>query len=240
MLLQTNSYIVPREKREAHSRLLRKFRQVLLRLGCDHFEVYEQVGSNWSPGDATGRYVQIMRFRDRQHQQSVHAAEQTDPAAQAVIREFCSLINFPYQQQQGLFATGFYQSAIPIASARRPPDQPKRAAPVATPPPEAPEPAAGPQAAMDPIEPSDIPHENSAEMDPIVEVEDAAATEDSAEDCLEGLVSPATEPAEFVSGEIDDVDAPETDSDAGDERIDFDIDDSSEEPTDDDRYSASR
>lgn len=118
MLLQTNSYIVPREKRSEHARLLRKFRHTLLRLGCDHFEVYEQVGANWSGNEATGRFVQIMRFRDRKHQQQIQAAERQDPVAQQLIAEFCALINFPYQQQQGLFAVGFYRSALPIASPR--------------------------------------------------------------------------------------------------------------------------
>jgi hypothetical protein len=112
MLLQTNSYIVPRDKRMEHARLLRRFRQTLLRLGCDHFEVYEQVGTNWNTGETTGRFVQIMRFRDRKHQLGVQAAERSDPTAQALVREFCELINFPYQQQQGLFAVGFYTSFL--------------------------------------------------------------------------------------------------------------------------------
>ncbi len=115
MLLQTNSYIVPKDKRIEHSRLMRRFREALLRLGCDHFEVYEQVGTNWTNGETTGRFVQIMRFRDRQHQRTVQAMERSDQAAQALISEFCELINFPYQQQHGLFAVGFYQSTLPIA-----------------------------------------------------------------------------------------------------------------------------
>ncbi len=110
MLLQTNSYIVPRDKRVEHARLLRRFRQTLLRLGCDHFEVYEQTGANWSSGDNSGRFVQIMRFQDRKQQLAVQNAERTDPAAQALLKEFCELINLPYQQQQGLFAVGFYTS----------------------------------------------------------------------------------------------------------------------------------
>lgn len=118
MLLQTNSYIVPKEKRAEHARLIRRFRQTLLRLGCDHFEVYEQVGSNWSNSESTGRYVQILRFVDRKHQLAVQAAERNDPTAQGVIAEFCDLINFPYQQQQGLFAVGFYTSVLPIAPKR--------------------------------------------------------------------------------------------------------------------------
>src|SRR6476646_4362798 len=60
MLLQTNSYVVPKEKRSEHVRLLRRFKQVLHKLGCDHFEVYEQVGTNWTSDQSSGRFVQIM------------------------------------------------------------------------------------------------------------------------------------------------------------------------------------
>src|SRR3954469_19445825 len=121
MLLQTNSYIVPKDKRAQHTRLLQRFRQTLARLGCEHFEAYEQVGANWSGSETTGRFVQLMRFRDRKQQQQVQAAERSDPGAQALIKEFCELINFPYQQQQGLFAVGFYQGIIPLNSPLRHP-----------------------------------------------------------------------------------------------------------------------
>src|SRR5690349_10074867 len=100
MILQTNSYVVPKEKRAEHNRLLARFRQSLAKHGCDHFEVYEQVGANWG-GSESGRFVQIMRFRDRRHQQQVQSAERSDPVAQALIKEFCELINFSYQQQHG-------------------------------------------------------------------------------------------------------------------------------------------
>ncbi len=124
MLLQTNSYIVPKEKRAEHARLVRRFRQTLNRLGCEHFEVYEQVGANWGGGESTGRYVHIMRFRDRKHQLAVQAAERNDAPAQALITEFCELINFPYQQQQGLFAVGYYQGVLPITTPRTNPAAP--------------------------------------------------------------------------------------------------------------------
>ena len=130
MLLQTNSYIVPKDKRTEHARLLQRFRQCLARLGCEHFEAYEQVGANWSGSETTGRFVQLMRFRDRKQQQQVQAAERSDPQAQALIKEFCELINFPYQQQQGLFAVGFYQGIISLASPLRQPP-PGAAAPPA-------------------------------------------------------------------------------------------------------------
>lgn len=109
MLLQTNSYIVPRAKRAAHAKLLTQFRQTLARLGCDLFEIYEQASPEWSTeADGESRFVQIIRFRDRQHQLAIQAAEREDPVAQRMIGEFCELINFPYQQEHGLFAVGFY------------------------------------------------------------------------------------------------------------------------------------
>ncbi len=112
MLLQTNSYVVPQEKRAAHNHLMQRFRQVLMKIGCDHFEVYEQVGANWAAGETSGRYVQMMRFRDRKHQQAVQLTERSHPEAQALVREFCELINFPYQEAQGLFAHGYYNAII--------------------------------------------------------------------------------------------------------------------------------
>ncbi len=112
MLLQTNSYIVPKEKRAAHNHLMQRFRQVLMKIGCDHFEVFEQVGANWAGGETSGRFVQMMKFRDRKHCQAVQLMERKDPAAQALVREFCDLINFNYQEQQGLFAHGYYQATI--------------------------------------------------------------------------------------------------------------------------------
>jgi len=121
MLLQTNSYIVPKDKRTEHARLLQRFRQTLTRLGCEHFEAYEQVGSNWSGTETTGRFVQLMRFKDRKQQQQVQAAERNDATAQALIKEFCELINFPYQQQQGLFAVGFYQGIGALSGPSRQP-----------------------------------------------------------------------------------------------------------------------
>jgi hypothetical protein len=141
MLLQTNSYIVPKDKRAEHARLLRRFRAALAKLGCDSFEVYEQVGANWNTAEPTGRYVQIMRFRDRRHQLAVQQAERADPVAQAIIAEFCQLINFPYQQQQGLFAVGFYTGVLPVAPTR--PHAEDAAAPAG-------EPAQGVEAASEP------------------------------------------------------------------------------------------
>jgi hypothetical protein len=111
MLLQTNSYIVPKERRDEHARMMRRFRQVLAKIGCDQFEVYEQTAPNWAPGES-GRCVQLMRFRDRKHQQQVQAAERSDPAAQAIIAEFCEMLNIAYQQEQGFFASGFYQAVL--------------------------------------------------------------------------------------------------------------------------------
>lgn len=107
MLLQTNSYIVPKDKRTEHARLMKRFKQVMNRLGCEDFEIYEQAGPNWST-EVGGRFVQIMRFRDRAHQQQIKTAEQSDQVAQDLVREFCELLNFGYQYQQGLATTAYY------------------------------------------------------------------------------------------------------------------------------------
>ncbi|HWB53714.1 MAG TPA: hypothetical protein VG722_05955 [Tepidisphaeraceae bacterium] len=112
MLMQTNSYVVPRDKQEEHARLVKRIRQIMSRLGCDMFDVFEQTGASWSNSEATGRFVQIMRFRDRRHQLAVQTAEREDRAAQEVIKEFCDLVNLPQQQQQGLFSVGFYNSVL--------------------------------------------------------------------------------------------------------------------------------
>jgi hypothetical protein len=112
MLLQTTSYIVPKDKRIEHARLLRRFRQTLMRLGCEYFEVYEQVGANWNPNQTTGRFVQILFFRDRKHYLAHQTAEKNDSQAQKIVAEFCEMINLPYQQEQGLFAVGYYTSFL--------------------------------------------------------------------------------------------------------------------------------
>src|SRR5215475_5266766 len=132
MLLQTNAYFVPAEKRNEHARLVQRFRHTLAKLGCDQFECYEQAGPNWSTGESRNRFIQIMRFRDRKHQQQVQAAERNDPQAQSLIKEFCELINFPYQQQQGYFAVGFYNSVLPVAALRVAPSEPGEAPPEGT------------------------------------------------------------------------------------------------------------
>jgi hypothetical protein len=117
MLLQTNSYVVPNDKRDEHARLMRRFRETLARIGCDDFEAYEQVGMNWN-GRANGRFVQIMRFKDRKQYQAVQAAERNDSVAQDLIREFCELVDFEQQQEQGIFAVGFYISGLSTAPVR--------------------------------------------------------------------------------------------------------------------------
>ena len=107
MLLQTNSYVVPRDKREEHERLIRRIRQAMLRIGCEQFEVYEQVGANWA-AQKGGRFIQIMRFRDRQHHREIQEAEKSDPGVQQLISQFMELVDLPEQQVQGSFVMGYF------------------------------------------------------------------------------------------------------------------------------------
>jgi hypothetical protein len=111
MHFQINSYLVPRDKREEHSRLMRRFRQELARLGCDQFEVIEEAESNWAPVKGDGRVMQIMTFRDRAHHQAVQEAERTDAPSQELIREFCELIDVAVQKEKGLLTVSYYTSA---------------------------------------------------------------------------------------------------------------------------------
>lgn len=109
MLLQTNSYFVPKEKRTEHARLVKRFRALMLKLGCEDFDVCEQTGPNWT-SELHGRFVQLMRFRDEAHQRAVREAEQSDASAQDLVREFCELVDYGYQQQQGMATTAYYRS----------------------------------------------------------------------------------------------------------------------------------
>ncbi|HSI32898.1 MAG TPA: hypothetical protein VK986_04850 [Tepidisphaeraceae bacterium] len=155
------------------------------RIGCDEFEVYEQAGTNWGTSNQaqpTNRFVQIMKFRDRKHQLAVQAAERTDAGAQQVIAEFCELVNFPYQQERGLFVVGFYTSATPVAPVRKGPgveqahDDTSTAA------------ATGAAAAI-----------FAATQDEV----DAAATEESAESEFDEQLPAEDEPLDAASDEAD-------------------------------------
>lgn len=111
MLLQTNSYIVPKDKRTEHARLVKRFKQIMSRYGCDDFEVYEMAGPNWST-EVGGRFIQIMKFRDKEHQKQIQEAEQNDATAQELVRDFMEMINFSYQRNAGHATTAFYISLV--------------------------------------------------------------------------------------------------------------------------------
>lgn len=108
MLLQTNAYVVTQDKRDQHTRLVRKLQDAMRRIGGS-LEVYEQVGPNFSLSqEATGRFVQVMRFKDKRHLQQIQNAERADTTCQALIAELCELIDLPRQQEVGTFIAGQY------------------------------------------------------------------------------------------------------------------------------------
>ena len=187
--------------------------------------MYEQVGANWTSGEPTGRYVQIMRFRDRRHQLAVQQAERTDPVAQQIIADFCQLINFPYQQQQGLFAVGFYNSVLPVA-----PSRPQAAEAPAEAVAEAPAEAAEVLAAEEPATPAP-PEEMAAPDEPTEPVEEFSAepvaTEGAAAEEVEDVAAlevpePSAdaadaEPVMTVTAEADPAEAPQAAAPSEDE-----------------------
>ena len=162
MLLQTNSYIVPKEKRAEHARLMARFRRCFDRLGS-HFEVYEQTGNDFT-GSGGGRFVQLMRFHDRRHQHEVSVREKEDAVAQQLIADFCQLVNLPYQQQQGLFAAGYYTSLVADKPASTPTPTPAAQ-------------STAPPADAEPIEP---PVATEEEVDAAVDELEESETLDSA------------------------------------------------------------
>lgn len=108
MLLQTNAYVVPKDKQDQHARLVRKLKEAMRRIG-GNIEVYEQVGPNFSlREEATGRFVQVMRFKDKRQLQQVQQAERADPTCQRLISELCDLIDLPRQMEVGTFIAGQY------------------------------------------------------------------------------------------------------------------------------------
>lgn len=111
MLLQTNSYIVPKDKRTEHARLIKRFKQIMSRYGCDDFEVYEMAGPGWST-EVGGRFIQIMKFRDKEHAKQIQEMEKNDATAQELVRDFMEMINFSYQHSAGHATTAFYISLV--------------------------------------------------------------------------------------------------------------------------------
>jgi hypothetical protein len=126
--------------------------------------------------------VQIMRFRDRKHQLAVQNAERSDPAAQKLIAEFCDLINYPYQQQQGQFAVGFYSTVLPVAPARGEEETP----------------AVGEGAAVVGEETA-IEEEAAAAPDAQVDALPEAQETVQAENYIEDINEPNEEPGDFAS-----------------------------------------
>ncbi|MEL7239272.1 MAG: hypothetical protein AAGK78_10450, partial [Planctomycetota bacterium] len=117
MLLQTNSYIVRSEQRADHARLMRQFRACFRRLGAE-FEVYEQDErrpSGQPSKQQGGRFVQVMRFRDRAHHRQHANVESQDQIAQDLVAAFCKLVDLPYQQEQGLFTSSVLTTCLPCS-----------------------------------------------------------------------------------------------------------------------------
>ena len=117
MLLQTNSYIVPADRRADHARLIRKFRQALSRIGCDQFEVYEQVGPNWSPGAMREICPESCAFATASINKPCRRLKETIQDRSKSSPNFATLINFPYQQQARLFRRQLLHQRIACWSA---------------------------------------------------------------------------------------------------------------------------
>ena len=120
MLLQTNSYLVTPERRAAHARIVLRFRDVMARLGHRTFEVVEQVGDEWSADEGqVTRFVQLLGFASAAERDRLRAAEAADGDAQALIAEFCDVIDYEQQQAAGTFVTSYFTSSLGDGDALR-------------------------------------------------------------------------------------------------------------------------
>jgi hypothetical protein len=111
MLLQTNSYLVPRDRIRAHDDLMRRFRSCFSRLGLEtqQFEVLRETGPEFStPRTSAVRHVQVVRFRDKDQYDLIHDAEAADPEAQELVAEFARLVELEAQQRRGHFVGTYY------------------------------------------------------------------------------------------------------------------------------------
>ncbi len=115
MLLQTNSYLVPRDRLRAHDLLMSRFRQCFERMGLpsSDFDVFRQAGEGFTSDRTTPgvRCVQMMRFRDRDHFNTVRQTEEGDAEAKRLVDELCRLVDLPAQQRTGHFGGAFYTAA---------------------------------------------------------------------------------------------------------------------------------
>jgi len=138
-----------------------------------------------------------MQFRDRRHQQAVQQAEKADAMAQRLIADFCQLINFPYQQQQGLFATSYYTSLFAPETLRGP-------GPASSRPPE-------PSEAQSPSPALVVPEDPSAEPSSLTGMGDQPAAVQTSQRTATGIDENLAELMNFES-EQNSVDLPIGDS----------------------------
>ncbi len=118
MLLQTNSYLVPRDRMAAHDELMRRFAACFARLGVAEgaFELFRQTSAEYRPDTAAAaqRVTQILRFDDRKQQEAVHEAEAHDAEAAALVGELRKLVDLDEQAARGHFTSSYYAS-VPLA-----------------------------------------------------------------------------------------------------------------------------
>ena len=116
MLLQTNSYLVPRDRLAAHDELMARFRRCFERLGvrAGQFEVYRQTSDDFAEDRSIPavRCVQMMRFATTDEHEQVRNREFDDPEAQSLIIELSRLVDLPAQQRSGHFGGGFYSDRL--------------------------------------------------------------------------------------------------------------------------------
>ncbi|MEM7808642.1 MAG: hypothetical protein AAF561_11060 [Planctomycetota bacterium] len=116
MLLQTNSYLVPRHRLREHDDLMRQFVACFRRLGVADgaFEVFQSLDHEYRQHDNQPhqRITQILRFRDHDQQQAVHRAEASDPEAAELVEKLRRLVDLDEQAARKQFTSNYYGQII--------------------------------------------------------------------------------------------------------------------------------
>ncbi len=84
MYIVTYRYKVPSNMRKRYLELMRKTAELYAKYGCLGCEVLEDAQHR-------GDWLEINRFRNKEHYQKVDAAVDEDPEIEALWQEFCSI-----------------------------------------------------------------------------------------------------------------------------------------------------
>jgi len=83
LFVMTYVYKVPQNKVDQYLDIQRRVKKVYSRHGCTEYEVFKGDDELW---------LEINRFKDREHYENVEKSVDLDPEIQILWKEFCSIV----------------------------------------------------------------------------------------------------------------------------------------------------